>query len=132
MLTKAKNIKRREREFRDLPVKSASVIIQGGLVVMSGAFATKGITALSLIAIGIAQADADNTSGADGAISVSVRTGCFAFVNSAGAAVDRSHIGKTVYIEDDETIASTDGGGTRSAAGVCFDVDSSGVWVTIG
>ncbi|MFB0515162.1 MAG: hypothetical protein ACETWG_00985, partial [Candidatus Neomarinimicrobiota bacterium] len=36
------------------------------------------------------------------------------------------------YIVDDQTVAKTDGTGTRSPAGFIEDVDSNGVWVLVG
>lgn len=132
MLTGPRNTKRREGDERGLPVKAGAVIHQGGIVVMNGAFADKGQEAAGIVAVGMAQAPADNSGGADGAIRVPVRSGCFAFANSATDAVDRTDIGKTVYIEDDETVSATDNSGARSAAGICFDVDEYGVWVKLG
>ena len=88
--------------------------------------------ALGLIADGRFEETVDNTGGADGAVKVVVRKGTFRFANSAaGDAVARTEIGKTVYLVDNQTVAKTDGGGTRSPAGKVFDVDAQGVWITL-
>jgi hypothetical protein len=35
------------------------------------------------------------------------------------------------YVVDDETVANSDGTGTRSGLGQIVDLDDDGVWVTI-
>ena len=44
----------------------------------------------------------------------------------------RELVGATVFLVDDNTVALTNGGGTRSVAGVVWQVDSDGVWVELG
>ena len=59
------------------------------------------------------------------------REGWFKFAKSAGAdEIARDDIGKDCYVVDDETVALTDGGATRSKAGKVRDVDSDGVWIS--
>ena len=56
--------------------------------------------------------------------------GVFPFKNSAAAdEITNAEIGSDCYIVDDETVAKTDGTGTRSVAGKVFLVDDYGVWV---
>lgn len=92
---------------------------------------TKGATAANLSAIGVFAQQYDNTGGAAGAISGEVKIGVFGpFANSAAAdQIDPKNAGGTCYIVDDQTVAKTDGSGTRSKAGKVHHVDSSGVWV---
>jgi hypothetical protein len=119
-----------DNKARDLPVTTNLYVKQGGLVVMYGGYARPGRTATTDYCVGVAQADADNTGGADGAISVRVERGIFRFKNStSGDAITRSDIGATCYIVDDEQVAKTNGTNTRSAAGKVWDVDALGVWV---
>jgi len=107
-------------------------IYQGALVVNNASgYTAQGTTATDLIALGVALEEVDNTGGANGAKKVPYRKGTWLFKNDGTHTCDRTHIGKTVYIVDDQTVASTDGTGTRSAAGVCRDVDAQGVWVEI-
>lgn len=70
----------------------------------------------------------NNTAGGNGAVSVKVRRGCFA-LKQGNDPVTLADVGKTCYLVDDQTVAKTDGAGTRSAAGIVRDVDSAGVWV---
>jgi hypothetical protein len=102
------------------------------LVVLNATgYAEPGSTATTLIAAGRAEAQVDNSSGADGALTITVRRGMFRFNNHSDA-VTRTEIGKSCYIVDDQTVAKTSGTSTRSVAGKVIDLDSSGVWVEIG
>lgn len=129
-----------------LPVASGATIFKGSIVcVNSAGFATKGITATTLKAMGVLvdQNEGISTesvvnSGADGAISCRVVRGIFLFNNSATDAVDQNDIGSLCYIEDDNTVAETNGTSTRSAAGRVIALEpatgpsGAGVWVEIG
>lgn len=60
-----------------------------------------------------------------------IETGCRPFANSAAADLIENHdAGARCYMVDDDTVALTDGTGTRSVAGVIIRVDSDGVWVS--
>lgn len=119
--------------FRTLPVEAAKLIYSGALVMVDASGnAVPGATAIGLIAAGRAEARADNSAGAAGAITVRVRRGVFAFDNSSAAdAISNANIGSTVYVVDDHTVALTNGTNTRSAAGTVHHVDADGVWVEI-
>jgi hypothetical protein len=61
---------------------------------------------------------------------VDIEKGIFHFANSADTdEITTADIGSNCYIVDDQTVAKTDGTGTRSIAGEVFDVDAQGVWV---
>ena len=130
-LASDRNTLAKDGRTRSLLVGAGKVIWAGSLVVLNATgYAEPGSTALGKIAVGRAEQWIDNSAGADGAVSLRVSRGVFAFANSAAAdAIGRTEIGKTVYVVDDQTVAKTDGGGTRSAAGRVFDVDADGVWV---
>lgn len=130
-LTADRNTLTKEGRERGLPVASGKVIRAGSLVVLSAAgYAEPGVTATTVIAVGRAEGFVDNSAGGDGAQTVRVRRGIFAWDNSAaGDAISRANIGATVYVVDDHTVALTNGTNTRSAAGRVYDVDADGVWV---
>lgn len=130
MLSSDRNTKSRSAGRRVLPVKAATVIHAGALVVNDAGTAAPGRTALDLVGLGRAAHGVDNSAGAAGARSVEVETGTFLFGNSATDSVTAALIGKQVYIVDDETVAATADDNKRSVAGICFDVDDEGVWVT--
>lgn len=119
------------------PVKGATTIHQGALVVNDAGNAAPGRTATGLIALGIAEESVVNE-GANGAKSVTVKRGTFKFFNSAGEQeITAADIGKQCFIVDDQTVAKTDGAdapdpATRSAAGTVIDVDADGVFVRVG
>lgn len=133
-LTSGRAIARRDGTLFSRPVAAGVKIYTGALVVLSATkFARPGATALNLVADGVAESYADNTNGVDGVVSVTVRAGCFPFANSAGAdLIAQADIGNAAYIVDDQTVAKTDGGGTRSKAGTIIDIDASGVWIGVG
>lgn len=131
-LTQDRDTRRRDGEQFDLPVAAATLIYAGSIVCVSTAtnLATKGATATTLKAVGMAEDRADNSAGAASAIRVRVRRGCFRFANSAaGDQVVLGDVGSDCFIVDDQTVAKTNGSNTRSVAGKVRDVDADGVWV---
>lgn len=78
---------------------------------------------------GVALAEADNTGGVAGAVSVDVERGPFLFANDATDPVTRAHIGANVYVVDDNTVGSASAG--TIVAGKCLDVTAAGVTVEI-
>jgi hypothetical protein len=121
-------------------------VYEGAIVVFdpSTGYATQGKTAAGLIALGRAEAPPfgalpaftppglgaqvyDNTGGANGLLVCSYRQGVFAYANSsAGDLIAVTNIGSDCYIVDDQTVALTDGVGTRSRAGKIMGVDATG------
>lgn len=120
-------------------VDAGQQIFQGAIVVIDSVdeLAKPGVTATTLTAVGVARDQADNTGGADGAISVEVKQGTFRFDNN-GDTISHNDIGATCYIVDDQTVDLTDGGASRSPAGVIVDVEGivggtvGQVWVKVG
>ncbi|MDO9501396.1 hypothetical protein [Falsiroseomonas sp.] len=112
-----------------LPHGSAVTIYRGALVVVDSTGTVKpGTTATGLKAAGRAE-----TGTTDDAALARFRRGVFLFENSAsGEAITNAHYGDDVFIVDDQTVARTNGTGTRSVAGKCRGVHASGrVWVEI-
>lgn len=134
-LTADRNTPRREGRRYAHPVAAAMKVYAGSIVVLNAAGdARPGYVALNLIVAGLAQAQVDNSAGAAGDKTIEVESGIFG-VASDGT-LNRTHIGKTVYLVDDQTVAATDGTGTRSAAGTLKDLEGSGAtataWVQLG
>jgi hypothetical protein len=114
------------------PIAATKKIYAGSLVALNASgYAVPGSAATTLIAVGRAEAQVDNSSGTNGDKNITVRRGIFRFANSGADVVTRTEIGKSCYIVDDQTVAKTDGTGTRSVAGKVIDLDSAGVWVEI-
>lgn len=130
-LTEDRNTHRRDGDYIYMGVAAAKTIYAGALVARDASgYATPGAVATTLLGQGRAEEQVDNSAGIDGALSVQVRKGVFKFGNSAAAdLISIAEIGDYCYIVDDQTVAKTDGSGTRSTAGRIFQVDSDGVWV---
>lgn len=110
-------------------VASNAKIFAGALVVANAnGYAAPGSTAVGLTYLGRAEESVDNTGGADGAATVPVRR-LSAFKWGNDGSITQAHLGKTAYIVDDQTLAATDGTGTRSAAGRIVGIESDGVWI---
>lgn len=130
-LTQDRNTTMREGQEISLGVAAAKKIYAGSLVARdSGGNATPGAVATTLLGMGRAEEQVDNSAGNAGDKTVIVRKGVFLFGNSsAGDQITAADIGKECYIVDDQTVAKTDGTSTRSIAGRIVDVESAGVWV---
>lgn len=113
------------------PVAANTRILAGALVAFSAGYAAPGKTATNLIAVGRANETVDNTGGVVGARSIEVERGTLRYDNLATDAVTQADVGRDCYIVDAETIARTDGGGTRSRAGIVREIEGGGVWVEI-
>lgn len=112
-------------------IAAAQTIYAGAMLMRNAAgYLVKGATATGLIGAGRAESYVDNSTGAAGDAFVDVAEGIAHFANSAAAdQITIADIGKPCYAVDDQTVAKTDGTGTRSPAGTVFDVDEWGVWV---
>ena len=120
-------------ELMAFPVAASVKIYKGALVALAAGYAKPGTTATGLVAVGMAVETVENTWGQDGDEAVTVRPGIYAWANSAGTdAILQTQVGSDCYIVDDQTVARTDGNGTRSKAGKVLAVDPDGVWVRTG
>lgn len=129
-LTQDRNTPQRDGDIINIGVAAGKKIYAGALVALdANGYATPGATATTLKGLGRAEEQVDNSSGSNGDVAVNVRKGIFRFANEATDQVTAADIGNNCYIVDDQTVAKTDGTGTRSVAGKVFDVDSQGVWV---
>lgn len=130
-LTADRNTQHKDGELVGVPVAANAKIFAGAIVVANAnGYAAPGSTALSLTYLGRAEEFVDNTGGANGAKTINVRRKkAFKYGNLGADAVVQADLGKTAYIADDQTVAKTDGGGTRSAAGKVVGLDADGVWI---
>lgn len=73
----------------------------------------------------------DTTGIPSGGKKLKIEFGEFAWNNSAaGDLIAQADVGNPCYIVDDNTVAKTNGGGTRSLAGTIMEVEAGGqVWV---
>lgn len=132
-LTEDRNTSKRSPKELPFPVSAGVVCRAGGIAVLNGGYIEPGTTALSLVAQGRFEETVDNSGGADGDVTARVmRDDVFLFENSAAAdEITQADVGANCYIVDDQTVAKTDGTGTRSVAGTIVGIESGKVWVQI-
>jgi len=130
-LSSDRNTKMMDGELIAIPVATGVIIYAGALLAVNAAgYAVPGVTSAALTYVGRADESIDNAEGADGNATVMVRRNmAFMFNNLPADAVTQASLGALCYIVDDETVAGSDGAGSRSAAGIVLGVESNGVWV---
>lgn len=127
-LTKDRNTARRSGDEYSHPVAASTKIFAGSLVALNATgYAAPGSAVATLKSPGRAEEQVDNSAGANGAKTVTVSKGTFKWANHGTNTLNRTHIGSTCYIEDDQTVGSSATG--KSAAGTVMQIDSDGVWV---
>lgn len=130
------------------PVSAAVNCRQGGIACRSLTGATAGyvkpgVTALGLEVLGIFVESFDNTAGTYGGSSadvtvgrtlVKIQSGSEWMFNSTGPdLIAQANVGAVCYLVDDQTVALTSNGNTRSPAGIIMGVDATlGVLVLMG
>lgn len=115
----------------DLPLTASAEAFGGTIAVLdSGGNVKPGVTGTGLKTLGVFDRHVLNTAVA-GAKKATVKPGVWGpFANSGSiVAADRLAL---CYVVDDQTVARTDGTGTRSVAGLVMDVTSEGVYVALG
>ena len=119
------------KEIVDGYLATGVLAYAGGIACIdtSTGYTVQGQTKLGLIPYGVFESTVDNTSNGfnTAGYPVRIRVGTFGLANStAGDAITYASRGQICYIVDDQTVALTDGSGTRSPAGVIYDVPLSG------
>ena len=128
--------------FRTFPVAANAIIYPGAQVALNATGYLVPVTALTtLTVIGIAVPKRqqmtrllgyiDATGLADGAMECEVQS-CIALMVNGSTSITKADVGKDCYAVDDQTVAKTNGGATRSVAGKITGVDANGVWVRVG
>lgn len=106
------------------PVAANTRIFRGALTQLDNAGNAVPATASGNPARGVACAEANNTGGAAGDITVPTDKGVFRFAHTG---LDRTDIGTVVSVTDDQTVGRS---GTATA-GTLVDIDAQGAWVRI-
>lgn len=130
--TQDRNTRQRAGHSRYLPLAAATKIPAGVIACLSATgLLTNGATSTTLKTVGVPNATLDNSAGSASALSGEVFLGVWGpFGNSAaGDQITLAAVGSDCYIVDNQTVALTNGTGTRSVAGKVFDVTAEGVWV---
>jgi hypothetical protein len=132
-LSAPRNTVRRTGADRSVGVAASAVIYSGALVCRNASgFLVPGSTATTLLALGRAEESVTGTATAGEAV-CRVAAGVFQWRNSTSTdAITIADVGNDCFIVDDDQVAKTNGGSTRSVAGKIVDVDALGVWVSTG
>jgi hypothetical protein len=87
-------------------LKAGAHIFKGALVALdSTGYAVPASDTAGLVVMGIALEEADNSAGSDGDVIVRVQArGVFSL--ALGGTLDRTSIGRSVYVADDQTVAA--------------------------
>lgn len=110
------------------PLAAGVKAFSGGIAVLDATGNCRpAITATGLTACGVFQETVDNLLGSAGDKVVRVEKGVFGFLTDG--TINRTHIGRTVYLLDDQTVAATNGSGRRSPAGTLDDFDGNHAWI---
>jgi hypothetical protein len=130
-LSKDRNTARIDGIQYGRPVAAGKIIFVGALCCLNAnGFLTPGAADNTMMADGVAIQAADNSLGLDGDQTVIIDKRPHRFGNSLAAdLIAAAQIGDNCYVVDDETVAKTNGGGTRPVAGIITAVDDDGVWV---
>lgn len=129
-LTADRNTVARSGDSISAPVAAAKKIFAGALVALDASGnIVPGAVATTLKSAGRSPMQVDNSTGVAGDQKGTIEKGVFKYGNYAVDPITRADIGNDCYIVDDEQVARTSGGSTRSVAGKIFDIDTDGVWV---
>lgn len=121
-----------------LPLAAGVKIYEGALVavdIAGNARPARAVAANSDVIVGVAERTVDNTGGAAGAKTTQgVRRGIVECENLGADLVTVAAIGRTVYAQDDQTVAAGHNGATRVSAGKFwgFDTDTGKALVEVG
>jgi len=129
-LTEDRYTKHRDGLVTAHPVKAATQIFKGGLVCVDATgYAVPGADEAGQKFVGVAIEGADNSGGADGALSIRVQTmGVFSFLKAA--AESQADAGSPLYIADSQTV-SVAPTVNSIACGKLEGLDGSDLWVRI-
>ena len=118
-------VKRHGYQF-SAPVKAGENCFQGAIIGINAANLAIDYTSADAVAcLGVAEFQANNTDGVDGAIMIETRKGTQRFIN--GDSIVLSDIGSDAYASDNITITK---GAAGAVIGTIVDVDAKGVWIT--
>mgnify|MGYP000234545692 CR=1 FL=1 len=126
-LSADRNTALKQGDLRSGLVGAATKIFKGSIVMRNAAgYLIKGATATGSFGVGIAQSLADNTLGANGALSVNWRPGVAYLANLVADPCLVTDIGAKCWIVDDQTVAKTNGTATITSGVATCNTDTTG------
>lgn len=124
-------------DYSQEPLAAGAKVFKGGIVARNtSGYAVAGAATSTLVVLGIAEEDADNTSGSNGDVTARVRRGIFRVLNgSAADEIVQADAYGDCFLADDQSVRKTSSGGARPRAGRIIKVEpgtSGDVWVWLG
>lgn len=130
-LTKDRNTPTRGAKARKIVVKVAAttkIYAGAGVCLNATGYAKPAADTAGLLTDGVAEAQADNTAGADGALELEIKRGVFLFAHTNLVQAD---VGKSVYWADDQTVTNAATATNDIVAGILDELTSEGAWIAI-
>jgi len=125
-----RNTPYRDAEIVAFPVAADTKVEAGTIGILHDGYLEPGAAATDFTYLGRIEETVDNSGGSAGDLSAMVRLGkAVKWANSGTDPIAQADVGGTCYVEDDGTVAKTNGSNTLSAAGTILGVESDGVWV---
>lgn len=113
--------------YLPIGVAAATKIPAGALVALNASgYAINAADAANAKVIGVAPETVDNSAGSAGALTITPLIGAFTgFVNDGTNPCTIAHVGRTVWVVDNQTIGS-DNGTNEVKAGILLGIESDG------
>jgi|CXWL01.1.fsa_nt_gi hypothetical protein len=124
-----RNTDRKDPGYKAYPVLASTRIYKGTLVAIDNAgYATPATNAASQRVVGVADAGANNSAGASGAINVVVREGVYKF---AASSITQAMVGQMMYVVDDQTFDDAIGTAGIKAGRLVEFVSTTEGWIHV-
>lgn len=117
-----------------LPMAAGASLVRGCFVLKDSSGNAHQTTGSTSSAIGVCKRSVDNSTGNAGDKTVEAMRGVFGFANSSDAdLITNADRFSECFVADNQTVAKTSDGGSRSRAGIVWDVAADGtVYVLVG
>ncbi|MDP1675662.1 MAG: hypothetical protein Q8L88_02260 [Bacteroidota bacterium] len=127
-LAEDRSTEERVMQYRTYGVLASTKIYAGSMVAITAAgYAVPAADTAGLILVGRAEEQVDNSAGASGALSITVKRGTFSW---AATGMSIANVGDPVFVLDDQTVDVTGGSTNKVFAGVIAEyVSATEVWV---
>lgn len=125
--TADRNTERRSGEIVAFPVAASTKIFAGIMVALNASgYLVVATDTAALKVVGRSEQFVDNSAGSNGLLLCDVRRGVFLWDNSTGSAVVLGDVGKTVFVEDDHTVAHSSTNSVKAGRFLGFGGDPTG------
>lgn len=129
-LTNDRVTQKKQPGLKSYPVLASTVIYAGSLVaIQANGFAVPAADAANLRVVGVASARADNSAGANGAISVNVEAPVIA--RFAASSITQAMVGQMMYVVDDQTVDDAIGTNGVKAGRLVEFISTTEGWIKV-